>query len=511
MGESQTTEANASSNKLPHLPRPVFLSFARRDFRIAYEVWQQMLGPDPEQSHADQVLLDFPPLLPIGLKLHGIQMNVSSADHPASIGQGYADDWEPGQPGWMYAIRQNIEKAQSYVVVLTPYSSRSKAVALEIEAFEAYPDKPVAILSVNKTPIPETLAKIERAMVHDVTVDIRSMMGAVLKAAFAAHDNEEWWESAVAFLEAWNLLALFDDPSQALCLDILRGRGRADIQLGNRNQAVRSFEHALTLIRPEQHALRANALHSLGWAQATQDKSEIGRARESLVAATVSWRAAVAELDLVDADASVGADAADATDVTELKRRCQDALARVEPLLETDVRPQISETIQRALQAEQRQDWSAMAGHYAAMFSMYRAGGDCASQVATDMLSAKARAERQQHNWDEAGKTLKFALTFIDQDDAASRAGLTHDLGCVHARRAPDADDASVPWDSLLAAGRCWDEALALVNELLARDEPQPRFDYRLLAQSCERYTGWARAELARRQAEEKEAAAKGK
>jgi hypothetical protein len=167
--------------------------------------------------------------------------------------------------------------------------------------------------------------------------------------------------------------------------------------------------------------------------------------------------------------------------------------------------------IQRAVEAEKQQDWSAMAGHYAAMFSMYRAGGDCVSSVATDMLSAKARAERQQHNWDEAGRTLTFALAFIDQDDAASRAGLTHDLACVHARRAPDADDETVPWNSLLAAGRCWDEALALANELLARGEPQPRFDYSTIVQSCERYIAWARGELERRQAEENKADGKGK
>jgi hypothetical protein len=89
------------------------------------------------------------------------------------MGQGYADDWKPGKPGWMYAIRKNIEQAQSYVVVLTPHSSRSKGVALEIDEFEAYSDKPVAILSVNRTRIPDKLAKIERAMIHDVTVDVR--------------------------------------------------------------------------------------------------------------------------------------------------------------------------------------------------------------------------------------------------------------------------------------------------------------------------------------------------
>jgi hypothetical protein len=377
MDEPERPATNPSTNTLPQLPRPVFLSFARRDFRIAYHVWQQMLAPDPEQSHADQVLFDFPPLLPIGLKLRGIQLNVSSADHPLSMGQGYADDWKPGKPGWMYAIRKNIEQAQSYVVVLTPHSSRSKGVALEIDEFEAYSDKPAAILSVNRTRIPDKLAKIERAMVHDVTVDVRSMMGSVLHAAFAAQDNEEWWQAGVAFLEAWNLLALFDDPSQELCLDILRGRGRADIQL-----------------------------------------------------------------DLADASASA--------DATELKSHCRDALSEIVPLLETDLRPVISEVIQLAGQAEQRQDWQAMAEYYAAMFSMYRAGGDCASPIASDMLAAKARAERHQQNWDEASKTLKFA-TFIDQDDAASRAGLTHDLACAHARRAPDDNNETVPWNSLLA------------------------------------------------------------
>jgi hypothetical protein len=280
-------------------------------------------------------------------------------------------------------------------------------------------------------------------MVHDVTVDVRSMMGSVLHAAFAAQDNEEWWQAGVAFLEAWNLLALFDDPSQELCLDILRGRGRADIQLGNRDHAVRSFEHSLAMTRPEQHALRANVLHNLGWAQATQDKSEVGRARESLVGASESWKAAIAELDLADASASA--------DATELKARCRDALSEIVPLLETDLRPVISEVIQLAGQAEQRQDWQAMAEYYAAMFSMYRAGGDCASPIASDMLAAKARAERHQQNWDEASKTLKFALTFIDQDDAASRAGLTHDLACAHARRAPDDNNETVPWNSLLA------------------------------------------------------------
>ena len=486
---------NAPRHALPHLPRPVFLSYSRRDFRIAYYIWQQMLSPDSKESHFDQVLMDFPSLMPPDMKLEGIQANVSTADHPLSMGVGYEDDWSPDMPGWMVGIGGNLIRCESLVVVLTPNSEHSEAVDTELKAFEAFPEKPITFLSVNRTPIPERYAKFERAMVHDVAIDIKSMLANGLRAAYEAQDNKQWLNAALLFTEALQRLPLLPDASVGLYRDILTGRGRADIQLGYRDQAVRMFEQALELTDPKQRVLYAGVLYNLGWAHATEARHEIGRARESVVSAQSCWERA---LNVLEAEDTAGQEIAE---VEKLRASCHEGQTWATRLLEANQRALIAAILQDAGKAEQARDWTAMCDLYEKIFSLYRLGGNGESGVITDMLSAKARAERKLDAWDDARKTLEFALTLIDEDDSASRAGLMHDLGCVQSRRKNGQPPEALTKEQLSAAYRCWTEALELAKGLMSQSNAKHRYDVAGLARTCEQLIDWARYEMESRAA----------
>ena len=496
---NKNEDPNTPRLALPHITRPVFLSYARRDFRIAYNIWQQMLSPDEEIGHMDQVLMDFPPVVPPDMKLHGGQFVISSPDHPMSGGAGFRDEWAPGQPGWMVGIGDNLIRAKSLAVVLTPHAASSKAVELEIENFKSFHDKPVFVLRINRTPIPDNLSVIEEAMVHDVTIDMRSVLGNVLHAAYPALDSGDWENAELLFREAWNLIEYVDDASAALARDLLRDWGRALLKLDARDIAVQVFGHILKLTEPEQHARRANGQYNLGTAHACVQRGEIGRDRSALESAVACWRDCLASLERADSKM------ASEKEIEQLRTAAGEAIARTEKVLEADVRPLIGQFVAEVGQAERDEDWRRAAELYGKMFVLYRADGHCESAIATDMLAGLAGAHRYCGQWEEARNVLRFALKFIDDADRASRALLLHSLACSYARRAPDAPAEQVEWNEILAAGSRWDEALTLLRELMEQPDAEPRYSYAKLTRSCEDYVAWAKGELEHRKADDTE------
>ena len=492
-------DPNAPRLALPHIPRPVFLSYARRDFRIAYSIWQQMLSPDEKIEHMDQVLMDFPSVMPPDMKMHGMQFVISSPDHPLSLGGGFSDEWAPGQPGWMFGIGNYLIRAKSLAVVLTPHAAASKAVELEIENFKSFPDKPVFVLRVNGTPIPDSLAVIKDAMVHDVTIDMRSLLGNVLHAAYPALESGDWKNAELLFREAWNLIDYVDDASASLARDILRDWGRALLQLEARDIAVQVFGHILKLTEPEHHVRRANGQYNLGLAHACFQRGEVGRGRLALETAVTCWRDCLASL--AKADSSMASE----EEIERLRAAAEQAIAQTEVVLKADVPPLIGQFVAEVGQAERLGNWRRVAELYGNMFVLYRAGGQCESAIATDMLAGLARAHRHCGGWEEARNVLRFALKFIDESDRASRAGLLHSLACSYARREPDAPAEQVERKEIVAAGPLWEEALALLRELMEQPDADSRYNYAELARSCEDYVAWAKGELEHRKADDSE------
>jgi hypothetical protein len=262
---------------LSQLPRPVFISYASRDFRIAYQIWRQMLSGE---DHDKAVLMDFPPLVRPDMELEGLQATVSDAGHPLAMGRGFAEGWAPGMPGWMVGIGGNLIRANSLVVVLTPNAARSSAVAKELQAFGAFPDKPVGLLSVNRTPIPEAFTKLRGATVYDVLIDIEAMLSPVLSAAREAEREEKWRDAGILFTDAINLIPLMDSPDGELQAEALIARGRMDLKLGFNDEAVRVLEQADRLLawlaeqgRPARLALASGCAAFLGLARAARERA----------------------------------------------------------------------------------------------------------------------------------------------------------------------------------------------------------------------------------------------
>lgn len=359
------TTVNSPQNALPDIPRPVFLSYSRRDFRIAYTLWEMMLDPKNPDRHDAQVLMDFSILIPPDMKLAGIQMTVSTEEHLLGFGRGYEDGWAEDMPGWMYGIGRNMLASQSMLVLLTPNSERSEAIDTELRAYEAFPEKPLFFISVNGTPIPDRFAKYDKAKVFDLKIDMESLFGNVLRAAFDAKDKQEWRNAGLLFTEALQMMRLYPHPSAELTRDLLINRGQVDINLGFRDEAVSMYEQANQLADKESFVTRASILHNLGWAYATQDIREIGCSRDALREAVDRWEKA---LKLLDTDVPLE----QLEKAEALGTSCRQAIEQVYTKISQEVTGLIPVLLGQAGQAERSRDWSLVRDLYERIYSIYR-------------------------------------------------------------------------------------------------------------------------------------------
>lgn len=493
------TTVNSPQNALPDIPRPVFLSYSRRDFRIAYTLWEMMLDPKNSDSHDTQVLMDFSILIPPDMKLAGIQMTVSTEAHLLGFGRGYVDGWAKDMPGWMYGIGKNMLASQSMLVLLTPNGERSEAIDTELRAFEAFPEKPLFFISVNGTPIPDRFAKYENAQVFDLKIDMESLLGTVLRAAFDAKDKEEWKDAGILFTEALQMMRLYPHPNAELTRDLLVNRGQADIILGYRDEAVSMYEQANQLADKESFVTRASILHNLGWAYATQDIREIGRSRDALREAVDRWEKALKLLDTdVPREQREKAEA--------LRTSCRQAIERESAQISQDMTGLIPLLLEQAGHAERTGDWSLVRDLYERIYCIYRLSDKFDSPVVADMLSAKGRAERSAALWDDAKKTLKFALNTIDPEDKASRAGLLYDLGCSHCHNAHTNTENSTNIEQLWRTQSCWKEAESILSDLCELPVDNPRYSYSDLASLCNQANAWINIELSKLSGKEEQA-----
>lgn len=257
---------------LPEIKRPIFISYAHKDFRIALEVFRS-LRASPHQSAEEvfqDVFLNFPPMDMVPPDMHGqleIYINLSLAN----LGFQAPAHWG------LEILPTMIARSESLLLILTKHSKMSEAVR---EEFRLYPErKPVWILQVNGEPVPEAFAARRNVHVRSIGVDVPLMFQTVMAAAEEFNGQKELAEANRLYFEAINLLFLIDGFDPLLMANVWARKGVTENRLGLGDGAVQTLTGALLLIRDEpEGAMHAHILADLGYAyRLAGEHKEAGR------------------------------------------------------------------------------------------------------------------------------------------------------------------------------------------------------------------------------------------
>jgi hypothetical protein len=219
--------------ELPHIKRPIVISYSHRDIRIAYQVARSLgMGQNESGGLMGDVWFQVPnpTTIPPTLKFD----SMTWVDHDLT-----------GNRPWELDIGlAMIAHSESLLIILTKYSSRSPEVQKE---FTWYPvRKPIWIMSIDGESVPDEWKK--RPNIYTCAVpfelDLKSMLKTVLSDASTAREEGRIKDAYLLYWEGINLLGLID-PSDNRMANLMAMKGSTEIQLGLGKGAIQSLLGAL--------------------------------------------------------------------------------------------------------------------------------------------------------------------------------------------------------------------------------------------------------------------------